>query len=69
MDDVSRRLTGQPLGYLLTRLHDAASGKVHHNGTTAEGEKDTSGLTELVAELQRLERDDNKHIARVIEKY
>jgi len=69
MDDVSRRLTGQPLGYLLTRLHDAASGKAHHNGTTAEGEKDTSGLTELVAELQRLERDDNKHIARVIERY
>ena len=69
MDDVSRRLTGQPLGYLLTRLHDADTGKAHTNGTTSEGDKDTSGLTELVTELQRLKRDDNKHVERVIERY
>src|SRR5580700_9974873 len=35
MDDVSRRLTGQPLGYLLTRLHTAGAkptGKKSNNG-------------------------------------
>ena len=68
MDDVSRRLTGQPLGYLLTRLHAAESGKAHTNGTTESG-TDTSGLTQLVAQLLHLEHTDNKHVEHVVEKY
>src|SRR5579862_8659172 len=38
MDDVSRRLTGQPLGYLLTRLHAVPAkpaGKKSANGAAA----------------------------------
>src|SRR5579859_3430902 len=52
MDDVSRRLTGQPLGYLLTRLHTEAakaSGKKSGNGATAaEGVAEPAGLEALV---------------------
>ncbi|HZO91091.1 MAG TPA: BlaI/MecI/CopY family transcriptional regulator [Chthonomonadaceae bacterium] len=46
MDDVSRRLTGQPLGYLLKRLHS--------NETAAHND----GLDDLVAELRRVEQED-----------
>jgi len=66
MDDVSRRLTGQPLGFLLTRLHDAASGKAHTNGAA---EDETTGLNELVTELLRVERNDNKRIEHKVERY
>jgi predicted transcriptional regulator len=68
MDDVSRRLTGQPLGYILTRLHETASGKAHHNGETHAADE-AAGLNELVNQLARMERDDNKRIERVVEKY
>jgi len=67
MDDVSRRLTGQPLGYLLTRLHDASTGKAHANGSAAADE--TAGLTELVSELLRRERNDSQRIEHKVERY
>ena len=58
MDDVSRRLTGQPLGYLLSRLHDApTTGKQSSNGTHPDT---NSGLEDLLAELRRLEQHENK---------
>ncbi len=53
MDDVSRRLTGQPLGYVLTRLHNPASGK---NGSESDG------LDPLVQELNKLEKTDSKMV-------
>jgi len=68
MDDVSRRLTGQPLGYLLTRLHDTEAGKAHGNGKAEEG-LDASGLNQLVTKLLHLEHTDNKHVEHVVEKY
>jgi len=49
MDDVSRRLTGQPLGYLLNRLNSKSSGK-------GGGEGDQ--LDKLVEELGRLQKED-----------
>jgi predicted transcriptional regulator len=52
MDDVSRRLTGQPLGYLLTRLHGKAE---------APAGGDT--LQPLVQELIRLEQSDSEPIS------
>jgi len=57
MDDVSRRLTGQPLGFLLTQLHK-------NGGASAED----PGLKELVGELKRLEKEDNKPVSKQIEK-
>ncbi|HZT41503.1 MAG TPA: BlaI/MecI/CopY family transcriptional regulator [Chthonomonadaceae bacterium] len=60
MDDVSRRLTGQPLGYLLSRLHGApTTGKQSSNGAHPEI---NGGLEELLAELRRLEQHENKPI-------
>src|SRR5579862_1515140 len=38
MDDVSKRLTGQPLGYLLTRLTAPASAKYKTNTASPEDE-------------------------------
>jgi predicted transcriptional regulator len=68
MDDVSRRLTGQPLGYILTRLHDTVEGKGHHS-SEAHAADETAGLNELVNQLSRMQREDNKRIDRVVEKY
>lgn len=55
MDDVSKRLTGQPLGYLLMLLTSSESAK--GNGAAVD-----SGLHELVKELGRMRKDDNKPI-------
>ncbi len=60
MNDVSRRLTGQPLGYLLTQLHKPAGKK------TSNGASDTvniGSLDALVEELRHLEQTDN-HLVR-----
>jgi predicted transcriptional regulator len=57
MDDVSRRLTGQPLGYLLTQLHKNGAHKA-----------EDPGLQQLVEELRRLEKEDNKPVSKQIEK-
>ena len=58
MDDVSRRLTGQPLGYLLSRLHGAPStSKPASNGAHPGTD---GGLEELLVELRRLEQHENK---------
>jgi predicted transcriptional regulator len=53
MDDVSRRLTGQPLGYILTRLTTNAK----------KGESDPV-LDDVITELKRLEKEDNTYIVR-----
>ena len=55
MDDVSKRLTGQPLGYLLTRLSAPASAKYKTNGVSPEDE----GYARLIAELKKLQANDN----------
>jgi predicted transcriptional regulator len=64
MDDVSRRLTGQPLGYLLTRLHEPAGKK----GSNTEDIVD-NGLEPLITELRKMEKEDNKPVPRQVEKY
>lgn len=51
MDDVSRRLTGQPLGYLLSRLH------THKNGSATE-----DGLEALMELLRQMEQEDSKPV-------
>ena len=56
MDDVSRRLTGQPLGYLLTRLHAEGTGK---KGAAADAELDRQ-LQELITALHKLKQEDNQ---------
>ncbi len=55
MDDVSKRLTGQPLGYLLTRLTAPSSSKFRSDGCSPEDE----GYASLIAELKRLQLTDN----------
>lgn len=55
MDDVSRRLTGLSLGYLLSLLsaeEASQKGASELNGSA-------SGLQELLAELRRRQREDN----------
>lgn len=66
MDDVSRRLTGQPLGYVLNRLASGDSGKSKGNQT--EGGKDAE-LDSLVREMHRLVKDDSKYIPPRIDPY
>ena len=57
MDDVSRRLTGQSVGFLLSQLK---------TGVTPEP---NSGLEELVRELQRLQGEDNTFVSYEREAY
>jgi predicted transcriptional regulator len=56
MNDVSRRLTGLPLGYLLSLLAAA--------GSTGNGNRDqpaaAPNIRELVGELSRMQREDNQ---------
>ena len=54
MNDVSRRLTGLPLGHLLLQLSTDAAG----NGKTDAASKN-GNMSELVGELRRLQREDN----------
>ncbi len=60
MDDVSRRLTGQPIGYLLTQLKDAERGTGKKG---AEGPDD--GLEEVIKEIKRVEKENNKPLPRL----
>jgi predicted transcriptional regulator len=55
MDDVSRRLSGQPLGYVLSRLHASPDKK-------AKLEPGTEALEPLLESLRKLEKEDNKPI-------
>jgi predicted transcriptional regulator len=55
MDDVSRRLSGQPLGYVLSRLHASPDKKT-------KPEPGTEALEPLLDALRKLEKDDNKPI-------
>lgn len=55
MDDVSRRLSGQPLGYVLSRLHASPDKK-------AKAEPGTEALEPLLESLRKLEKEDNKPI-------
>lgn len=57
MDDVSRRLTGQPLGYILTRVH----GKEPTAKANGENAFEIA-LGDVIKELKRLEGEDNKAI-------
>src|ERR1700674_2200802 len=50
MDDVSRRLTGQPIGYLLTRIAEAHPKKAEPNAFPPED----PGYEALVKEMKRL---------------
>ena len=66
MDDVSRRLTGQPLGYILTRLHAEETGK---KKPAADEAGLSAGLMELIAALHKLEMEDNQPFLVEVEKY
>ncbi len=55
MDDVSKRLTGQPLGYLLTRLSAPSSAKFAKNKKSPEDE----GYAELIVKLKYVQANDN----------
>jgi predicted transcriptional regulator len=67
MDDVSRRLTGQPLGYLLSRL-TAGVGKKGASGNGADASID-AGFDALVTALRRLEKEDNKPVPHRTERW
>ena len=72
MNDVSRRLTGQPLGYILTRLADDAAGKKSKPIPAPDGEKSAvsdQGLQELVVALRRLQKEDNTPQPIIVENY
>ncbi len=66
MDDVSRRLTGQPLGFILTRLHAEVAGK---KVSAADAAGMSAGLQELIAALRKLEEEDNQPLPIEVEKY
>ncbi len=67
MDDVSRRLTGQPLGYILTRLHEEAATK---KGKAAASEAvGGMGMSELICALRKLEQEDNQPLPIAVDKY
>ncbi len=68
MNDVSRRLTGQPLGYVLDRLQHGDTGKAKANGNTPDDGKD-SGLDALVKEMKRLVKDDSTYVPPRIDPY
>lgn len=57
MNDVSRRLTGQTAGYLFAQLHSTDRSA---NKNSAE-----DGLEEVLKELKRLEKDQNKFTPKV----
>ncbi|HZP83149.1 MAG TPA: BlaI/MecI/CopY family transcriptional regulator [Chthonomonadaceae bacterium] len=54
LDDVCRRLTGQPLGYLLTRLNPASAGAQNQDGLTLKG------LDELLQTLGKMEQEHSQ---------
>ena len=54
LDDVSRRLTGQPLGYLLTLLTDAGAGAKKKSDKSSPPIDE--GMMALIAELVCLEK-------------
>ncbi len=58
LDDVSRRLSGQPLGYLLTRLANENPKKPEKGAVSPED----AGYAELVATLKKMQKTDNKPI-------
>jgi len=58
MDDVSRRLSGQPLGYLLTRLAETDPKKPEKGAVSPED----AGYAELVTSLKKMQKSDNKPI-------
>ena len=59
MNDVSKRLTGQPFGYLMTLL----------NGTAKKTDLDIIDLTEVLTELKRLEKEKNEPVAKRVNEY
>lgn len=65
MDDVSKRLTGQPLGYLLTRLMAPADAKYASDGPPPEDE----GYANLVIELKKHQKRNNKPVRHVPNNY
>jgi len=65
MDDVSRRLSGQPLGYLLTRLAEANPKKPEKGAVSPED----GAYAELVTTLKKMQSSDNKPVPYNPEKY
>ena len=59
MNDVSKRLTGQPFGYLMTLL----------NGTAKKTDLDIIDLTEVLAALKKLEKEKNEPVAKRVNDY
>lgn len=72
LDDVSRRLTGQPLGYLLTCLSATEKGIPFEKPEVTPKEKSQDveeGLHELISTLRKLQEQDNKPLPVSIEGY
>ena len=65
LDDVSRRLSGQPIGYLLTRLAEENPTKPEKGAVSPED----AGYAELVSTLKKLQMSDNKPVPYTPEKY
>ena len=65
MDDVSKRLSGQPLGYLLTRLAESNPKKPVAGAVSPEDE----AYAEVVSTLKKLQGTDNKPIPYTPEVY
>ena len=62
----ARRLTGQPLGYILTRLHAEGTSKKKPSADASDSE---TGLHELISALRKLEQEDNQPLPIVTETY
>ena len=59
LDDVSRRLTGQPLGFLLTRLEaDPPKGAAGLKALSTE----EASIEPLIAQLRKVQKTDNKPV-------
>ena len=72
MDDVSRRLTGQPLGYLILRLSSIETGKPFPKLVLKPGQKspdNDEGLKVLVDVMRKLQLEDNTPLPIVLETY
>jgi predicted transcriptional regulator len=59
MNDVSRRLAGQSLGYVLTQVRSTERGTGKQDTEVAE-----DGLEEVITELKRRMQDDNTMLLR-----
>lgn len=71
MNDVSLRLTGQPLSYLLKSLRAGEAkptGKKASNGAHSSDEAPIVNLSDLVSELRRIAQEDHASASQEVER-